>query len=100
MKTLAQICDQLAAGNFEFSRQEVTMFQCHICGSTQAHTDLADDVFLIEGKRVLVEHIPVTRCARCGEITFSRETTEQVRRLVHSAMQPIKTVPLEVFAFA
>jgi hypothetical protein len=55
---------------------------------------------LIEGKRVLVEHIPVMRCARCGEVTVSRETTERVRRLVRGETQPVKTVALEVFAFA
>jgi len=76
------------------------MFKCHLCGATQAQEDFTDEVFLIEGKRVLVEHIPVTRCARCGEITVSRETTERVRRLLHGEAQPIKTVPLEVFAFA
>ncbi|MGC9394063.1 MAG: YgiT-type zinc finger protein [Anaerolineae bacterium] len=76
------------------------MFRCHICGSTQAHADFVDEVFLIRGKRILVEHIPVMRCARCGETTFSRETTEQVRRMIQSAPQPIRTVPLEVFTFA
>jgi len=72
------------------------MFQCHVCGSTQAQSDFTDEVFLIEGKRVLVEHIPVTRCARCGEITVSRETTERVQRLAHNIAQPVKTVPLAV----
>ncbi len=76
------------------------MFQCHVCGFTQAYTDFTDEIFLIEGKRVLIEHIPATRCARCGETTFSRETTEQVRHLVYSAPQPVKTVSLDVFAFA
>ncbi|HEY88295.1 MAG TPA: YgiT-type zinc finger protein [Thermoflexia bacterium] len=76
------------------------MFQCHVCGFTQAYAEFTDEVFLIAGKRVLVEHIPVTRCARCGAITFSREITEQVRQLVHSQTQPVRRVPLEVFAFA
>jgi YgiT-type zinc finger domain-containing protein len=76
------------------------MFQCHVCGSTRAYAEVTDEVFLIEGKRVLVEHIPVMRCARCGEVTVSRETTERVRRLVHGETQPVKTVALEVFAFA
>ena len=76
------------------------MFSCHVCGSSEAHEDFTDEVFLIDGKRVLVEHIPVTRCARCGEATFSRVATERVRPLVHGQAQPIKTVPLEAFAFA
>ena len=80
--------------------QAVTMFHCHVSGSTEACEDFTDEVFLIVGKRVLVEHIPVTRCARCGEAAFSRVTTERVRQLVLGQAQPIKTVPLEVFAFA
>lgn len=76
------------------------MFKCHVCGATQAQADFTDEVFLINGNWVLVEHIPVTRCARCGEITFSRETTEQVRVLVHEAPTPVRTVSLEVFAYA
>lgn len=76
------------------------MFLCHVCGSVQAQKDFTDEVFLVEGKRILVEQIPVTRCVRCGEATFSRATVEKVRQLVHGQAQPIKTVPLEVFAFA
>jgi HTH-type transcriptional regulator/antitoxin MqsA len=76
------------------------MFQCHVCGFSESYEDYADEVFLIEGKRVLVERIPATRCARCGEATFSRTTTERVRQLVHGQAQPITTVPLKVFAFA
>lgn len=75
------------------------MFKCHVCGSTEAYTDFTDEVFLIKGQHVLVEHIPVTRCARCGEVTFSRATTEHVRHLVHE-IQPVKTLTLDVFAFA
>jgi hypothetical protein len=33
-------------------------------------------------------------------MTFSRETTEKIRRMVHDEAQPVKTVPLDVFAFS
>jgi hypothetical protein len=33
-------------------------------------------------------NIPAIVCARCGEITVSRETTEAVRRLVHGGGKP------------
>lgn len=75
------------------------MFSCHICGSTAARPGLVSEVFTVEGRRVLVEHIPAQVCARCGEATFSRETTESIRRLVHGA-RPSRTVPLDVFALA
>lgn len=76
------------------------MFTCHVCGHTAARSEFVSEVFTIDGRRVLVEHIPAQVCQRCGEAIFSRETTEKIRQLVRGAGQPIKTVPLEVFALA
>jgi HTH-type transcriptional regulator/antitoxin MqsA len=75
------------------------MFNCHVCSGTAARNEFVSEVFTINGRRVLVEHIPAQVCERCGEPIFSRETTERVRRLVHEARQA-KTVPLDVFALA
>lgn len=76
------------------------MFRCHVCGATEARSELTREVFWIDGKFVLVENIPATVCVHCGEMTFSRETTEKIRRMVHGEAEPIKTVPLDVFAFS
>ena len=76
------------------------MFNCHVCGNTTAKAQFVNEIFTVDGRRVLVEHIPAQVCERCGEPTFSRETTEKIRRLVHGAGQPVKTVPLDVFALA
>jgi HTH-type transcriptional regulator / antitoxin MqsA len=78
--------------------KEVAMFKCHVCGHTTARDEFISEVFTIEGRRVLVENIPATVCKRCGEATFSRETTEKIRKMVYEATQPVRTVPLEVFA--
>ncbi len=75
------------------------MFKCHVCGSAAAQSEFVSEVFTVEGRRVLVEHIPAQVCERCGEAVFSRETTEHIRRLVHET-RPAKTVPLDVFALA
>jgi len=75
------------------------MFSCQVCGGTAARNEFVSEVFTVDGRRVLVEHIPPQVCERCGEPTFSRETTERVRRLVHEA-RPAKTVSLDVFALA
>jgi len=64
----------------------------------QRETRFRQRGFTIDGRRVLVEHIPAQICERCGEATFSRETTEKIRRLVHGEGHPCKTVPLDVFA--
>jgi HTH-type transcriptional regulator/antitoxin MqsA len=75
------------------------MFKCHVCGHTAAKSEFVSEVFNVEGRRVLVEHIPAQVCERCGEAVFSRETTEKIRRLVHDE-RPSKTVALDVFALA
>ena len=76
------------------------MFSCHVCGHTAAKSEQVSEVFNIEGRRVLVEHIPALVCGHCGEAVFSRETTEKVRRLVHGPAGPCRTEPLDVFALA
>jgi HTH-type transcriptional regulator / antitoxin MqsA len=76
------------------------MFHCHVCSGTTAKQELVSEVFMVDGRPVQVVDIPALVCERCGEATFARETTEQIRQLVHSAKQPVKTVPLDVFAFA
>lgn len=76
------------------------MFHCHVCGGNTAKPESVSEVFTINGRQVLVEGIPAQVCDRCGEATFARETTERIRQLVHSAKPPVKTVPLDVFAFA
>jgi len=76
------------------------MFECQVCGNKTSRAEFVNDVFTVEGRRVLVEHIPAQVCLRCGEATFSRETAEKVRLLVHGEARPVRTVPLDVFAFS
>lgn len=76
------------------------MFQCEVCGSTVARNGTVSEVFLVDGKRVLVEDIPAQVCAVCGEMVFNRETTERVRRIVHGDAQPVGLMQVEVFAYA
>ena len=74
------------------------MYSCHVCGNTAARSECVSEVFTVEGRRMLVERIPAQICERCGEATFSRETTERIRQLVHGPARPVRTVPLDVFA--
>lgn len=59
------------------------MFRSHVCGKTEAREEVVNEVFDIEGRTVRVENIPATDCTHLGEMVFSRDTTEQVRRMVH-----------------
>ena len=76
------------------------MFNCHVCGSTESVDKLVSEVFQIDGKPVLVENIPAQVCARCGEEIFSRDTTENVRKIVHGKHQPVRSVQMDVFSYA
>ncbi|CAC5341525.1 MULTISPECIES: YgiT-type zinc finger protein [Planktothrix] len=75
------------------------MSQCHVCGATEFHTEQVSEIFQINGKFYLVEKIPAQVCSRCGEVTFSRETTENIRKMLHGELQPIKSINLDVFAY-
>lgn len=76
------------------------MFCCHVCGSTQAKEVFENEVFQIDGKPVLVECVPAMECMHCGEETFSRETMEKIRQMVHGEATPVKSVSMDVFTFA
>ncbi len=75
------------------------MFNCHVCGSQEAREEQTNEIFQIDDKPVLVEHIPTMVCIRCGEKTFSRETTEEIRLLLHGNTKPVRAISMEVFDF-
>ncbi len=75
------------------------MSRCHVCGSIETKEEYTNQIFQIDNKPVLVEHIPAMVCVRCGEETFSRETTERIRRMVQGEAKPVKSVSMEVFTF-
>jgi len=75
------------------------MFTCPVCHFQESREELVEEIFQIDGKYFLVDRIPATVCVRCGEETFSRETTEKVRLLVHGDAKPTKSLALQVFEF-
>jgi YgiT-type zinc finger domain-containing protein len=66
----------------------------------EAREEFVTEVFEVNGRRVLIENIPVRVCVQCGEMSFGRETTEKVRRLLHGEAQPVGVVELELFEYA
>ena len=76
------------------------MFTCSVCGAGESREELVEEGFRIDGKYVLVDRIPATVCARCGEESFSREITEKIRLMVHGRTRPAKSVALKVFESA
>ena len=75
------------------------MFTCSVCSARESREEQVEEVFRIDRKYVLVDRIPATVCTRCGEETFSRETAERIRLMVHGQTRPTKSIPLKVFEF-
>lgn len=75
------------------------MFQCHVCNSNKSKQELTSEIFQINGKYYLVEKIPVEVCEHCGEEIFNHETTEEIRKMLNEAHQPIKTISVDVFSY-
>ena len=76
------------------------MFRCHVCGSTVAKKVIIDEVFRIDHRHILVERIPAIMCDHCGEQVISRDTTEKIRRMIHSKAAPQKSISMDVFNYA
>jgi HTH-type transcriptional regulator/antitoxin MqsA len=75
------------------------MFKCHVCHAEESHTEWVSEIFQIDGKFYLVENIPAIVCSRCGEETFDRETTERIRTMLHGAVEPTKSISVDVFSY-
>ncbi|MCY4575380.1 MAG: YgiT-type zinc finger protein [Chloroflexi bacterium] len=75
------------------------MTTCIVCGADDCREELVDDVFNVDGRYVLVGSVPATVCGQCGEKTFSRESTENVRRIVHEGPKASETMTLEVYKY-
>ena len=75
------------------------MFTCGVCHGKESRRELVEEVIRVDGRYVLVGGVPSTVCGRCGERSFSRDTTEKVRQLVHGEAKAAKSVPMQVYEF-
>ncbi len=75
-------------------------FACSVCGSEDCRAEFVEEVFKVDGRYVLVGGVPSTACSRCGERSFSRETVERIRLLVHGQSPAVKSVTMHVYEYA
>ena len=76
------------------------MFACAVCHAKEGREESVDEVFCVDGQYVLVGGIPAVVCARCGEQSFNRDTTEKVRSMVHGEARATSSISMQVFDFA
>lgn len=74
------------------------MFQCRVCDFKRSNARFAAKILCIDSKFYLVENIPVTACANCGDEVFSRVTTENILEMLYGEIEPNRSIPVDVFA--
>lgn len=54
----------------------------------------------VEGRIVVIEHVPARVDEETGERYFAPETVERIRRIVHEGHEPTRIIEAAVFDFA
>jgi YgiT-type zinc finger domain-containing protein len=81
----------------EADTKETTM-KCNIEGCPGEYEQREVVHTVRQGKRIIViEHVPAEVCPICGDVLFTPETVRNIERLRHTALAPIRTVPLYDF---
>ena len=47
-----------------------------------------------EGELVVVDHVPASVCAICGDVLFDPQTVRQIEKLLKTRSTPTRTVPV------
>ena len=88
------------AGLQEEKVEVFDLIACNVCNAKEGRMETVEEVFRVDGRYVLVGGVPSTVCQRCGERSFTRDTTEKVRLMVHGRAAATKSVPMQVYEFA
>lgn len=73
---------------------------CEVCGVGRRERKTVDEAFLVNGRWVVVEHIPADVCSHCGEISFDADIGERVRQIVQSGQRPRIAIEADVYEYA
>jgi HTH-type transcriptional regulator / antitoxin MqsA len=75
------------------------MNSCAVCGGTYHETQIryAQD---LDGRFVLVEHVPALVCERCGDTLLAPEVVEKLQSLIWQPVEPKRFEQVPVFDLA
>ena len=54
----------------------------------------------VNGKLIVIEHVPARVCVETGEQLFSAETVERIQQLILNQQNPVRIMEVPVFEFA
>jgi YgiT-type zinc finger domain-containing protein len=54
----------------------------------------------VDGRIIVIEHVPARVCVETGEQHFSPETVERIHAIVRGDRKPVRTMQTPVYEFA
>jgi YgiT-type zinc finger domain-containing protein len=72
---------------------------CDLCSSPLAEREVTYTIEL-DGKWIIIEHVPAKVCPQCGERLFSADTVERLQRTAWEQKAPCRVLGIPVFDFA
>jgi YgiT-type zinc finger domain-containing protein len=54
----------------------------------------------VDGRIIVIEHVPARVCVETGEQFFAPETVERIHAIVQGDRKPVRTVQTPVYEFA
>lgn len=73
--------------------------KCDICGGPLVEQEVTYRIEL-EGKLIVVEHVPARTCIQCGEKLYSAQTVEHLQKTVWEEKTPSRVMETPVFDFS
>jgi len=53
----------------------------------------------VQGRFVVIEHVPARICRETGETLFSPETADRLQKLIRAQLRPVRTIETPVYEF-
>jgi len=78
---------------------EDTAMKCDVCGVGERREELIRYHIELDGKLVVVEHVPALVCHRCGEISIAPNVASSVQRTVWEGKPPLRAIEGPVYEF-
>jgi len=72
---------------------------CDLCGSPLVEQEVTYAIEL-DGRWIIIEHVPAKVCPQCGEKLFSADTVKRLQRIAWDQKNPSKILETPVFDFA
>ena len=72
---------------------------CDLCGAPVTEQEVTYTAEL-DGKWIIIEHVPASVCSQCGAKLFSADTVDRLQKIAWAQKEPCRILETPVFDFA